>query len=108
MRALIEWLAAHVEPYVSFRYLLGMVFGAMLVHWIVARLLWLRDLARPGGETSERDRALIRIAKSYAGVLLLRTFSLRTLRASGGLVAQIVVLLAAAIWLNVLVFAGER
>ena len=105
MRELIDWLADHVEPYVSFRYMLGIVFSAMFFQWLVSNALWLRDAARSRATASPREQLLTRIGRKYAGVILLRAFSSRNVREHAALIAQIVVLTAASIALVVYVFA---
>jgi hypothetical protein len=105
MTRLLDWLATHVEPYVSFRFLLGLVFTGMFVQWAVSNVLWLRDLARPDPAASERDRQLARMARSFALILILRALSWRPLRAHLGLLAQLAVLAAAALWLSIAVFS---
>lgn len=107
MRALIEWLAVNVEPYLSFRYLLGLVFGAMFVHWLVMTVLWVRDVGRPIPGATERERALHRIGRAWILLLLLRALSGRTLRRHAGLALQLALLLAAAIGLNFLIFGAS-
>jgi hypothetical protein len=107
MRARIEWLAAHVEPYFSYRYLLGLVFGAMFVHWLVTTILWMRDLGRPVPGATQRERALQRIGRAWILLLLLRALSWGTLRRHAGLALQLALLAAAAIGLNVLIFGAS-
>jgi len=106
MRGLVDWLAAHVEPYVSFRFLLTLIFTGMFVQWVAASWLWIRDVTRSRAGATERDLRLARIAKSYALILLLRSLSWRNLRVNFGLIVQIMVLLAATAALGVAIYAG--
>jgi hypothetical protein len=101
----VERFTTDVEPYVSFRWLLGVVLGAMALQSLLATFFFLRELAGPVHERSARDEQLARLLKLYGKLLLLRALSLETVRRHLGLVAQIVVLLVAAVALNVWIFA---
>ncbi len=105
MGALLGWFATHVEPYLSFRWLIAGVLGALTLQSLLATLFVLRDLARPGTPLPPREAHLARLLKQHAILLLLRAFSWRTARRYRGLVAQIVVLLIAAVALHAMVFA---
>ncbi len=56
MRPFLEWLAAHVEPYVSFRWVIGVVLGAMGMQSLLALLLFVRDVRRPAPELGAREQ----------------------------------------------------
>lgn len=105
MGALLDWLSTHVEPYLSFRWLLGGVLGALALQSLLSTLLMLRDLARPGAPLPPREQQLARLLKRHGALLLLRALSWRTVRRYRGLVAQIVVLAIAAVVLHAWVFA---
>ena len=106
MRALLDWLDAHVEPYVSFRFIVGLILTAIFVNWAVGTVFWLRELARPSPASSGRERQMLRIGRLYTGLLLLRLVSWRTLRDHGGLLLQLVALLGLAIALSTGVFVA--
>jgi hypothetical protein len=107
VRELVDWLADHVEPYVSFRFLLGLVFTALFFQWIVGNVLWLRDVSRASPAATERDRRLGKIARDWALVLLLRSLSWRNVRANLGILLQIAALTVLAVVLGLGVFAPE-
>jgi hypothetical protein len=101
----VDQLAADVEPYSWFRWLLAIVLSAMAFHSLLVTFFFLRDLAGEVRERSPREEQLARILKLWGKLLLLRAFSLRMARANLGLIAQIAALGAAAIALNVWIFA---
>ena len=101
----VDRLAADVEPYSWFRWLLAIVLGAMAFHSLLVTFFFLRELAGEVHERSPREEQMARILKLWGKLLVLRAFSLRTARANLGLIAQIVVLGAAAVVLNVWIFA---
>lgn len=105
MGALLDWLSTHVEPYVSFRWLLGGVLSALALQSLLATFFTLRDLARPGAPLPPREQQLARLLKSHGVLLLLRALSWRTVRRYRGLVVQIVLLTIAAVVLHAWVFA---
>ena len=106
MRELLDWLDDHIEPYVSFRFLLGLVFAAIFVNWAIGAWLALRELNVAAPSVSPREQQLRRIMKLYAWVLLLRSASWRNLREHLGMMAQIAVLLLLAILMSTGVFAS--
>jgi|SoiMethySBSTD1v2_1073268.scaffolds.fasta_scaffold593626_2 hypothetical protein len=105
MRALLDWLDNHIEPYVSFRFVIGLVFTAIFLNWAIGLGLWLHEANRATTGGSPREQQLMRIAKNYAFVLLLRSVSWRNLRAHVGLMVEIVLLLLLAAGLATGVFA---
>jgi hypothetical protein len=104
MRPLLDWLATHVEPYVSFRFLIALVFTGLFVNGLVATALLLRDAMQSRPASSPRDQQLVRIAKSYGLLLLLRLVSWRTVKRHRALVAQIALLFLLSIALSIGVF----
>ncbi len=104
MIPLLDWLAANVEPYVSFRWLVAGLFLALAVQALLALLLNLRDLQRGAGAMAPRERQMVHLLKLHAALLLLRTASLETMRRHSFLLLQIALLLAAAVALNVWIF----
>jgi len=104
MIALLDWLAANVEPYLSFRWLVAILFLAMAVQSLLALVLNLRDLQRGVGDLAPREQQMTRLLKLHAALLLLRTASLETLRRHSFLLLQIALLLCAAVALNVWIF----
>lgn len=107
MTALLDWLAANIEPYVSFRWLVAALFAAMGVQALLAFGLQLRDWSRGAGTRPPREQQIVRLLKQHAALLALRTLSFETVRRHGALLLQIAGLLAAAIALNVWIFRTE-
>jgi hypothetical protein len=97
----------NVEPYVSFRWLVAGVFGAMGVQALLALWLQIRDLARGGNARSPREEQLVRMLKRHAALLALRALSFETGRRHAALLLQIALLFAAAVGLNVWIFRFE-
>ena len=108
MTRFFDWMTAHVEPYVSFRFLLAMVFGGMFVHWCIVGWLTASDLLRSAPAMSPREVQAGRIARNYALLIVLRAFSFDFLRRNAWLLAQVLVLLAAAAVLTFQVFEAEN
>ena len=104
MRGLLDFLARWVEPYVSFRWLIALIFAGMLVSDLLGTWLWLREIGRTQPGDSRRERQLRRIARAAVGSMLLRLFSWRALFRQRGIVASIVLLAVLAIALNVAVY----
>lgn len=102
---LADRLAVDVEPYVSFRWLMGVVLGALALQSLLATFFFLRELAGPVRERSVREEHVTRLLKQYGKLMVLRALSFETVRRNAGLVAQIVLLAAAAVVLNVWIFA---
>lgn len=100
MHGLLDFLARFVEPYVSYRFLLGLVFTTIFVSDLLATWLTLRDLGRPQPGATPREEALRRVARTGALLLLVRLVSIDTARRHLGLIVQITALLAAAVALN--------
>ena len=71
MRGFFDWMTGHVEPYVSFRFLLALVFVAMFVHWCIVGVLTVRDFIQQTPARSERERQAGRIARNAAALILL-------------------------------------
>lgn len=101
----VDRFTTDVEPYVSFRWLLGVVLGAMALQSLLATFFFLRELAGPVRERTAREEHVARLLKQFGKLLLLRALSLETVRRHKGLVAQIVLLAVAAVALNVWIFA---
>jgi len=97
-------LATDVEPYSWFRWLLGIVLGALALQSLLATFFSLRELAGPVRERSPREEHVARLVKQFGKLLVLRALSFETLRRHRGLVAQIVLLAVAAVALNVWIF----
>lgn len=108
MTRFFEWMTGNVEPYVSFRFLLVLVFSGMFVHWCIVGWLTAIDLLSRAPAASPRELQAGRIAKNFALLIALRAFSLGFLCRNAWLVAQIVVLLVAATLLTIQVFSAER
>ena len=106
-RGLLDWLAAHVEPYLSFRFLLALLLGGLVLQSVIVTFLVLRDAVQQDPGATERERQIARITRLFAGCLLLRLFSRESLRRHGWVVAQIVLLATAAIALHSWVFTGR-
>jgi len=104
MRALLDWLAQFVEPYVSYRFLLGLVLSAIFFGDLLATILWLCDLGRAAPGASAREQRLRRIAQKGTLLILAHAISLDTFRRQRGLIVQITLLLLVAIALNVWIF----
>ena len=104
MRDLLDFLAHYVEPYVSFRWLLALVFGGMLLSDLLGTWFWLRELGRPDPTDSPREAQLRRIAKAATGSMLLQLFSWNSLLRQRGVFTSVVLLAVFAIALNVFVF----
>ena len=107
MTAFFDWMAVNVEPFVSFRWLVAALFGAMGVQALLALVLNLRDLSHGAAALSPREQQIARMLKRYGWLLLLRTLSLETLRRHGGLIAQIAALATLAGLLNWWIFTLE-
>ena len=105
MHELLDWLDDHVEPYVSFRWLLGLVFAALFVNWAFGLWFWIREVSAPVEAASPREAKVRRITKLYAWLLLLRTISWRNVRDHLGILAQIAVLAILAALMSTGVFA---
>lgn len=108
MTGFFDWMAANVEPYVSFQWLVAGLFCAMGVQALLAVALNLRDLARGAGSLSPREQQMARLLKRYGALLLLKTLSFETLRRQRWLIAQIIALAMLAGWLNGWVFTLDR
>jgi uncharacterized protein involved in cysteine biosynthesis len=100
MRALLEWLSQHVEPYLSFRFVLWMVFTAMTVQALLATVFWLRDLSKVPVAATPREQQIRRLLTLWMKIAILRTLSWRKLREHFALKVQILALLLLAIALN--------
>lgn len=107
MRGFFDWMTGNVEPYVSFRFLLALVFGGMFVHWCIVGLLTLRDFVEQPPARSEREQQAGRIARNFALLILLRSFSLDMMRRNAWLLLQVAVLLAASVVLSIRVFSRQ-
>src|SRR6185436_10518962 len=75
VRDFLDFLARWVEPYVSFRWMVAMIFGAMLVSDLLGTWLWLRDVSKAAPDATPREQRLRRIARAAIGSQLLRLFS---------------------------------
>jgi hypothetical protein len=104
MRGLLDWLARFVEPYVSYRFLLGLVLSAIFFSDLLGTILWLRDLGRAGPEATPREQRLRRIAQKGSLLILARSLSWETFRRHRSLIVQITLLLVVAVALNVWIF----
>jgi hypothetical protein len=107
MRGLLDFLSRWVEPYVSYRWLLAVIFGAMFVSDLLGTWFWLREIGRPQAVDSPREQQLRRIARAAIGSMLLRLFSWDSLLRQRGVFTSIVLLTALAIALNAYVFAAQ-
>jgi aminoglycoside/choline kinase family phosphotransferase len=106
MRALLDWLAQFVEPYVSYRFLLGLALAAIFFSDLLATLLWLRDLGRAAPDASAREQRLRRIAQKGTLLILAHAISRDTFRRHRALIVQITLLLLVAVAVNILVFTS--
>jgi hypothetical protein len=104
MRGLLDWMARFVEPYVSYRFLLGLILTAIFFGDLLATILWLRDLGRAAPGATPREQRLRRIAKSGTLLILAHEISWDTFRRHRTLIVQITFLVFAAIALNVVIF----
>ena len=107
MRGLLEFLSRWVEPYVSYRWLLAVIFGAMFVSDLLGTWFWLRELGRAEPCATPREAQLRRIARAAIGSMLLRLFSWDSLLRQRGVFTSIVLLTALAIALNAYVFVAQ-
>lgn len=107
MRALFDFLARYVEPYVSYRFLLGLVFGAIFLNGMLGAILAVRDLGRAHPDATPREQALRRVARTSTLLLLFRLFSWNTARRHLAIIVQLTLLLAIAVALNIYVFFAE-
>ena len=104
MRDFLDFLARWVEPYVSYRWVIAMIFGAMLVSDLLGTWLWLRDISKAAPDATPREQQLRRIARAAIGTHLLRLFSWDSLLRQRGVFTSVVLLLLLAIALNAFVF----
>src|SRR5262249_37325793 len=104
MRRLLDFLAQYVEPYVSYRWLLAVIFGAMFVSDLLGTWFWLRELGRPGAGDTPREAQLRRIARAATWSMLLRLFSWNSLLRQRGIFASVVLWTVVALALNAFVF----